>query len=99
MMIGSSLLTRRGEDKNIRSPPVSEASTIPMDSTSFSKIEIVEIVAMVRLDRHNRGRPHGANAILLEMESVGVRPLPSLRTIARILSRLGFTHGRVGHYP
>ena len=72
---------------------------MPMDSTSFSKVEIEEIVAMVRLNRYNRGRTHGANAILQEMESMGVRPLPSLRTIARILSRLGFTHARVGHYP
>ena len=70
-----------------------------MGSTSFSKIEIEEIVAMVRLNRYNRGRTYGANAIIHEMESMGVRPLPSLRTIARILSRLGFTHGRVGHYP
>ena len=70
-----------------------------MDSTSFSKIEIEEIVAMVRLDLYNRGRTHGANAILQEMESMGVRPLPSPRSVARILIRLGFTHGRTGHYP
>ena len=75
------------------------ASTILMDSTSFSKIEIEEIIAMVRLSRYNRDRNHGANAILQEMQSMGVRPLPSIRTIARILSRLGFTHGRTGHYP
>ncbi len=70
-----------------------------MGSTSFSKIEIKEIIAMIRLNRYNRGRTHGANAILQEMESMGVRPLPSLRSIARILSRLGFTHGRTGLYP
>ena len=70
-----------------------------MDSTSFSKIEIEEIVAMVRLNLYNWDRTHGANAILQEMESVGVRPLPSTRCIARILTRLGFTHGRTGHYP
>jgi len=70
-----------------------------MNSTSFSKIEIEEIVAMVRLNRYNRGRTYGANAIIHEMESMGIRPLPSLRTISRILIRLGFTHGRTGHYP
>jgi hypothetical protein len=70
-----------------------------MDSRSFSKIEITEIVALVRLNRYNRGHTHGANAILQEMKSSGVRPLPSLRCIARILSGLGFTHGRTGHYP
>lgn len=70
-----------------------------MDSTSFSKVEIEEIVEMIRLNRYNRGRTHGANAILQEMESMGVRPLPSLRSVNRILTRLGLTHGRTGHYP
>jgi len=70
-----------------------------MGSTSFSKIEIKEIVALVRLNLYNRGRPHGVNAILQEMESMRVLPLPSTRCIARILTRLGLTHGRTGHYP
>ena len=70
-----------------------------MNSSSFSKVEIKEIVAMDRLNRYNQGRTHGANAVLQEMESMDVRPLPSLRSIARILTRLGFTHGRIGHYP
>jgi len=72
---------------------------MPMDSTSFSKGEIEEIVAMVRLNRYNRDRTHGANAILQEMEYMGVRPLPSPRSIARILTRLGLSTGRTGHYP
>ena len=54
---------------------------------------------MVRLNRYNRGRTHGANAILQEMESMEVRPLPSLRSIARILTLSGLSHGRTGHYP
>jgi len=54
---------------------------------------------MVRLNRYNRGRTHGANAILQEMDAMGVRPLPSLRTIARILTRLGLSNGRTGHCP
>ena len=70
-----------------------------MDNTSFSTIEIEEIVAMVRLTRYNHGHSHGANAILQEMESMEVRPLPSLKNIARILTRLGLSNGRTGHYP
>lgn len=70
-----------------------------MDSTSFSKIEIEEIVTMVRLNRYNPGRTYGANAIIHEMESLGVRPLPSPRSVARILTCLGLTNGRTGHYP
>ena len=70
-----------------------------MDNRSFSKVEIEEIIALVRLNLYNRSRTHGANAILQEMESMGVCPLPSPRSIARILTRLGLTHGRTGHYP
>lgn len=70
-----------------------------MDSTSFSKIEIEEIVAMVRLTLYNQGHMHGANAILQEMESMGVHPLPFPRSITRILARLSLTNGRTGHYP
>jgi hypothetical protein len=80
-------------------PTVLGASTILMDGTSFNKVEIEEIVAMIRLNRYNRGCTHGANAILQEMEPMGVRPLPSLRTIARILTRFGLSNGRTGHYP
>jgi hypothetical protein len=72
---------------------------MPMNSTSFSKIEIEEIVTMVRLSRYNQGRTHGTNAILQEMEDMGVRPLPSPRSVARILARLGLTFRRTGHYP
>ncbi len=72
---------------------------MPMDSTSFSKVEIEKIVAMVRLSLYNRYRTHGANAILREMESMGVRQLPSPRNVARILTHLGLTHGRTGLYP
>ena len=69
-----------------------------MDNRSFSKVEIEDIVAMARLNLYNRSRTHGANAILQEMESMGLLPLPSPRSIARILSHLGLTLGRTGHY-
>lgn len=72
---------------------------MPIDSRSFNKIQITQIVALVRLNLYNQGRTHGANAILQEMESLGVHPLPSTRCIAQILTRLGFTYGRTGHYP
>jgi hypothetical protein len=70
-----------------------------MGCTSFSKVEIEEIVAMIRLNRYNRDRTHGANAILHEMESMGIRPIPSRISIARILTRLGLSNRRTGHYP
>jgi len=70
-----------------------------MGETSFRKTEIKEIVALVRLNLYNRGRRHGDKAILQEMESMGVCPLPSQKTIGRILACLGLLHNRTGHYP
>ena len=65
----------------------------------FSRAEIEEIVTMVRLSLYNKGRPCGAYAVLEELAELHVRPLPSLSTIKRILTRHGLTHGRTGHYP
>jgi putative transposase len=62
------------------------------------KEEIEEIVKLVRLYLYNRGLPCGHKAIRSEMEKECVEPLPSLRTINRILDRYGLTYGRTGHY-
>jgi transposase InsO family protein len=53
---------------------------------------------MVRLDLYNHGLFCGAQAIRWELEDLGVSPLPSLRTINRILSRYELTNRRTGHY-
>jgi hypothetical protein len=60
--------------------------------------EIEEIVKLVRLYLYNRGLPCGDKAIREELEQHCVEPLPSLRSINRILDRHGLTHGRTGHY-
>ena len=60
--------------------------------------EIEEIVKMVRLNLYNKDLFCGAQAILWEMEDLGVQPLPSIRTINRILSRNELTHRRTGKY-
>lgn len=60
--------------------------------------EIVEIVKMVRLNLYNKDLFCGAQAIRWEMEDLGVKPLPSIRTINRIVSRNGLTHRRTGKY-
>ena len=60
--------------------------------------EIEEIVKLVRLYLYNRGLPCGDRAIRSEMEKDYVQPLPSLRTINRILNHQGLTHQRTGHY-
>jgi len=65
-----------------------------------SKQEIEEGVIFVRLELYNRDMPCGPKAVKERLRSFyHVKPLPSERTIARILSRNGLTHGRTGFYP
>lgn len=53
---------------------------------------------MVRLSLYNQGLFCGAQAILWELQDLNVEPLPSLRTINRILARKDLTHQRTGRY-
>ena len=58
--------------------------------------ETVEAVKLVGLNLYNQGLFCGAPAIEWELEELGIEPLPSLRTINRILSRHELTHRRTG---
>lgn len=73
-------------------------STRPNNVTNRTPVEIEEIVKMVRLNLYNQDLFCGAQAILWELEDLGVKPLPSERTINRILSRNELTHRRTGKY-
>jgi transposase InsO family protein len=73
-------------------------STRPNNVTNRTPVEIEEIVKMVRLNLYNQDLFCGAQAILWELEDLGVKPLPSVRTINRILSRNELTHRRTGKY-
>ena len=65
-----------------------------------SKQEIEQCVIFVRLELYNRDMPCGPKAVKERLRTFyHVKPLPSERTIARILSRNGLTHGRTGFYP
>lgn len=64
----------------------------------YTPAEMVEIVKMVRLNLYNQDLFYGAQAIRWEMEELGVYPLPSIRTINRILNRYSLTHRRTGKY-
>jgi putative transposase len=70
----------------------------PLTSPAHTPTEIEEIVKMVRLKLYNQNLFCGAQAIHWEMEDLGVRPLPSIRTINRILSRNELTNRRTGKY-
>jgi transposase InsO family protein len=60
--------------------------------------EVVKAVKMVRLSLYNQGLFCGAQAIEWELQELGVEPVPSLRSINRILSREELTHRRTGSY-
>lgn len=60
--------------------------------------EIEETVKLVRRRLEKAGEFFGAQAIRWEMEDLKVHPLPSIRTINRILARNGLTSRRSGSY-
>ena len=70
----------------------------PLVTPNRTASEIEEIVKMIRLSLYNQDLFCGAQAISWEMEDLGVIPLPSIRTINRILSRNDLTHRRTGRY-
>ena len=61
--------------------------------------EVEQIVVMVRLEMYNKGLPYGPKILRRRLNEVEVlKPLPSERTIYRILARNGLTCGRTGWY-
>lgn len=75
-----------------------DLSRRPLETPNRTPLEIEEIVKMVRLSLYNRDLFCGAQAIRWELEDIGVKPIPSLRTINRILGRNDLTHRRTGRY-
>jgi hypothetical protein len=65
-----------------------------------TKQQIEECVIFVRLELYNAMMPCGPKAVRERLKNFyHLRPLPSERTISRILSRNGLTRGRTGIYP
>jgi len=61
--------------------------------------EVEEIVKMVRLELYNRDQLCGPRALRQRLDQhYSLKPLPSERTIARILAKNGLTNGRTGWY-
>lgn len=73
-------------------------STRPFGHPHRTPTEIEEIVKMIRLNLYNNDLFCGAQAILWSMEDLSVMPLPSERTINRILVRNDLTYKRTGPY-
>jgi len=72
---------------------------LSLDDRTRTKEEIEEIVEFVRLELYNAEVPCGPKAIRKRLDRFYlVEPLPSERTIARILARRCLTHCRTGCY-
>jgi transposase InsO family protein len=60
--------------------------------------QVEAAVESVRLELYNEGLLYGAQNIRWRLEELELSPLPSVRTINRILARRGLTHRRTGRY-
>lgn len=61
--------------------------------------EVEQIVVQVRLELYNQALRFGPKALRKRLdEHEALKPLPSERTISRMLARNGLTHGRTGGY-
>ena len=69
-----------------------------MENISRTKSEIEEIIKIIRLDLYNHSLPCGSKEIRGKMNEAVVKPLPSERTISRVLAHQGLTHKRTGWY-
>lgn len=70
----------------------------PHRSPSRTSEGIESIIKLVRQNLIDEQRFHGAQSIRWEMEEMSVQPLPSVRTISRVLCRSELTLRRQGPY-
>ncbi len=75
-----------------------DRSRRPHRSPTRTKREVEELVIAVRRHLSAQEIFHGDQAIRWELEDLEVHPLPSVRTIARIVARHGLTRRRTGRY-
>lgn len=75
-----------------------DQSRAPHSNSRQLPDEVTEAVKLVRRHLYDQGLFCGAQAISWELETLQVSPLPSLRTINRIVRREGLTHRRTGRY-
>ena len=75
-----------------------DRSPRPSHLAQLTPAAVMEAVALVRLSPYNHGLLCGAQNIRGVLEELSVAPLPSVRTINRILAREGLTHRRPGRY-
>lgn len=75
-----------------------EESRKPHSNPNHTEEEIEELVKLYRFRLYNEGLFCGAQNIRWQMEDANINPLPSVRTISRILKRNCLTNRRTGKY-
>lgn len=75
-----------------------ECDRKPLQNPNRTPAEIEELIKFTRLELYNKDLFCGAQAIRWRLEDLQIKPLPSERTIARVLSREGLTRRRTGRY-
>lgn len=75
-----------------------ERTRRPHHNANQTTVEIEETIKAIRLELYNQGMFCGAQAIAWRMEELEIQPVPSIRTIGRILVRGDLTYRRTGRY-
>ena len=75
-----------------------ERTRRPQQNPNRTPLEIAKLIKFTRLELYNKDLFCGAQAIRWHLEDLHVAPLPSERTIARVLAREGLTMRRTGNY-
>lgn len=79
-----------------------ESNQVPWKGYAYDKPrtreEIEECVKYVRLELYNKDLPCGPEPIIRRLNELAVKPMPSARTISRILARNDLTYQRTGYY-
>jgi putative transposase len=70
----------------------------PLTNPKQTASEVEEVVKLIRVKLYTNDLFCGAQAILWELEDLGIKPLPSMRTINRIISKNELIHRRTGRY-
>jgi len=70
----------------------------PAHPSAHSPDQIKELVIMTRLHLYNHSLYCGPEFIRHQLRCQGIKPLPSLTLIRRILKQHGLTHQRTGLY-
>jgi hypothetical protein len=61
----------------------------------LTREELESVIKWERIALYNHSKPCGANALVKHLQGLGIRELPSERTLGRILRKQGLTGGGI----